>query len=227
MKAMILAAGRGERLLPLTATTPKPLLDVGGEILIERHLRRLRAAGFDEVVINVSHLGTLIEARVGDGTRYGLRVRFAREPGEPLETAGGIIAALPLLGAAPFVVVNADIWTDFPLARLRRAVAWGHLVLVPNPAHHPAGDFGLDGERLSRVAPHDMTYAGLGVYAPALFDGLAPGRRALGPLLFERAACGQLTGEIYRGRWFDIGSPARLAHARAQLEGVANSSGRN
>jgi N-acetyl-alpha-D-muramate 1-phosphate uridylyltransferase len=210
---MILAAGRGERLLPLTASVPKPLLEIGGESLLERHLHRLKAAGFDEIVINVSHLGEQIEARVGDGARFGVRVAYSREPGEPLETAGGIVAALPLLGRRPFLVINADIWTEYPFERLPRAPALAHLVLVPNPPHHPGGDFDLDGDRLVRRNAHAATYAGLGVYNPDFFIDLPPGRRALGPLLFHYAAHGLLSGELFRGRWFDIGTRARLEEA--------------
>lgn len=214
---MILAAGRGERLLPLTASIPKPLLEIGGESLLERHLHRLSAAGFDEIVINVSHLGEQIEARAGDGRRFGVRVTYSREPGEPLETAGGIVAALSLLGPLPFVVVNADIWTDYPLERLRLAPALAHLVLVPNPPHHPDGDFDLDGSRLVRGNAHAATYAGLGVFNPDFFVDLLPGRRALGPLLFHHAALGLLSGELFHGRWFDIGTRARLDDAVRQV----------
>jgi MurNAc alpha-1-phosphate uridylyltransferase len=221
VKAMILAAGRGERLLPLTATLPKPLLEVGGETLIERHLRRLVAAGIADVVVNLSHLGEQIEARLGDGSRYGARIAYSQEPGAPLETAGGIVAALPLLGEAPFAVVNADVWTDFDFATLPRAPALAHLVLVPNPAHHPGGDFGLAGDTLTRGAENPCTYAGIGVYQPALFAGLAAGRRPLAPLLFAAVARGALSGALYGGRWFDIGTAERLATARAAVTAPA------
>ncbi|MGE0486719.1 MAG: N-acetylmuramate alpha-1-phosphate uridylyltransferase MurU [Gammaproteobacteria bacterium] len=214
MKAMILAAGRGERLLPLTATRPKPLLEVGGETLIERHLRRLVASGCSDVVINLSHLGEQIEARLGDGSRYGARIVYSFEPGVPLETAGGIIAALPLLGTAPFVVVNADVWTDFDFATLPPTPALAHLVLVPNPAHHPRGDFGLADAIVTRGADNPCTYAGIGVYHPAMFAALPPGRRPLAPLLFAAVARGTLSGTRYDGRWFDIGTAERLATAR-------------
>lgn len=214
LKAMILAAGRGERLRPLTATLPKPLLDVGGETLIERHLRRLVASGIRDVVVNLSHLGALIEQRLGDGHRYGARLCYSHEPATPLETAGGIAAALPLLGTAPFVVVNADIWTEYPFARLPRTVATAHLVLVPNPAHHPHGDFGLAGERLTRATDNPGTYAGIAVFHPDFFAGLAPVRQPLAPLLFAAVTDGSLSGEWYPGRWFDIGTLERLEDAR-------------
>lgn len=216
---MILAAGRGERLRPLTASVPKPLIEVGGESLLERHLQRLRGAGFDDVVINVSHLGEQIERRCGDGARLGMSISYSREADGPLETAGGIVAALPLLGQAPFLVVNADIWTDYPFERLRLWPEFAHLVLVPNPLHHADGDFDLDGQVLVHGARHAHTYAGIGVFNPALFAGVAAGRRPLGPLLFEHAARSVLSGEIFRGRWFDIGTIERLEYARRTLSG--------
>ncbi|MCP5200647.1 MAG: nucleotidyltransferase family protein [Gammaproteobacteria bacterium] len=221
MKAMILAAGRGERLLPLTATLPKPLLEVGGETLVERHLRRLVAAGVSDIVLNLSHLGEQIETRLGDGARYGARVVYSHEPGAPLETAGGILAALPLLGDAPFVVVNADIWTDFDFTTLPAAPMLAHLVLVPNPPHHPHGDFGLRGATVTRGADTPYTYAGIGVYCPALFADLAPGRRPLAPLLFAAVAAGALSGGVHDGRWYDIGTAERLAAARRAVGGSA------
>ena len=219
VKAMILAAGRGERLLPLTASIPKPLLEVGGETLIERHVTRLVAAGIRALVINVSHLADRIVARLGDGGTYGASIEYSHEPGAPLETAGGIVAALPLLGTDPFVVVNADIWTDFPFAALPRAATRAHLVLVPNPPHNPGGDFALDGTVVTRHTGHRATYAGIGVYTPAFFAGCAPGRRPLAPLLFAGAERGELTGQLWCGRWFDIGTAERLATARRALGG--------
>jgi len=213
---MILAAGRGERMRPLTATVPKPLLEVAGETLLERHLVRLAAAGFHEIVINVSHLGHLIEARLGDGRAWDVDIRYSREPGAPLETAGGIRRALPLLGADPFLVVNADIWTDYPFAALAARRASVHLVLVPNPAHHPAGDFDLEDDAVRRrPGGGAWTYAGIGVYAPDFFAGLADGPAPLAPLLFAACARGEVSGEVYPGRWLDIGTPERLATARA------------
>lgn len=214
---MIFAAGRGERLRPLTDATPKPLIEIAGETLIDRHLDRLLAAGIDEVVVNLAHLGARIEQHLG--ARSAPRVKFSREPEGALETAGGIVQALPLLGGDPFLVVNGDVWCDFDFARLRAVTGPAHLVVVDNPPHHPDGDFcAIDG-RLSRALPRPLTYAGIGVFAPALFAGLAPGRRALGPLLFELAAAGRLTGEYFAGRWFDIGTRERLDAARAAIGG--------
>jgi N-acetyl-alpha-D-muramate 1-phosphate uridylyltransferase len=218
MKVMILAAGLGRRLAPLTDSVPKPLLEIGGTTLIERHLVRLAADGFDDVVVNLAHLGELIAGRLGDGRRYGVRIAYSRESDGPLETGGGIANALPLLGSAPFAVVNADIWTDFPFATLRAAGHPAHVVLVPNPADRADGDFTLRGKRVERGRRNTATYAGIGVFDPALFARPTQARFPLAPLLFELAATGRLAGELYTGRWFDIGTPARLASARAQAE---------
>lgn len=217
VKAMILAAGRGQRLAPLTDTLPKPLVEVGGTTLIERHLHRLREAGIREVVINVSHLGDLIETRLANGASYGLRICYSREPDGPLETGGGIARALPSLGGEPFLVVNADVWTDCPFEFAARPPGLAHLVLVPNPAHHPAGDFNLRGDRATRDAPHRYTYAGIGVFAPQLFTAHESGAFPLAPLLFALSAQGQLSAEIHLGRWFDIGTLERLEAARAAV----------
>ena len=214
---MILAAGRGQRLAPLTDTVPKALVEVGGETLIERHLRRLAAAGIREVVVNVSHLGALIEAGLGDGRAYGVAITYSREPDGPLETAGGIAHALPLLGDAPFLVVNADVWTDLPFPVSHALDDPAHLLLIDNPPHHPTGDFNLSGDRVRRGAPHAYTYAGLGVFTPALFKGLKTRHFPLAPLLFELAEAGRLSGEIQPGRWFDIGTLERLAATRTAV----------
>ena len=214
---MILAAGVGERMRPLTERTPKPLLRVGGAPLIEHHLRRLAAAGLREVVINVAHLGEQLEAFCADGSRWGLCIRYSREAA-PLETAGGILLALPLLGAAPFLVVNGDVWSDYPFAALAAARLRGaevaRLVMVNNPPQHPLGDFTLDARGWVRVreeGAQGVTYAGIGLYAPALFAGIEPGVRALRPLLDEAIAAGTLGGEYYPGDWEDVGTPQRLA----------------
>jgi len=224
MRAMILAAGRGERMRPLTDHCPKPLLEVAGEPLIGWHLRRLAAAGIREVVVNHAHLGAMIEARLGDGAAWGVSIRYSPEPAA-LETAGGIAQALPLLGDAPFLVVNGDVWCDFDLARAPALaermqaddlLAW--CVLVPNPPHHPEGDFGLVHARLRADTAPRHTFSGIGVYRPALFDGIARGTRApLGPLLRAAAASGRIGGEVHTGRWTDVGTPERLAALDAQL----------
>jgi MurNAc alpha-1-phosphate uridylyltransferase len=217
---MILAAGRGERMGALTAATPKPLLEIQGEPLLVRQLHRLAAAGVRRVVINLSYRGDQIRAAIGDGAAFGLDVRYSQEPATPLETAGGIVAALPLLGAAPFLLVNADVVSDFDLTRLAAdgtADGQGTLVLVPNPAHHPDGDYGLgpDG-RLTQAEPR-YTYSGIARLAPALFAGLPPGRRPLSEVFDAAIAAGRLSGVLYRGLWIDVGTPARLATAAAAL----------
>ncbi len=219
MFVMILAAGRGERMRPLTDTTPKPLLAVDGRPLIEWHLQALSEAGFRDVVINHAWLGAQIEQRLGNGERFGLRIRYSPEPAGALETAGGIVNALPLLGDGPFAVINGDIWTDYPLAQLPRSLGedLAHLVLVDNPPHHPQGDFALQGGRVVADAEPRLTFSGIGVYAPQLFAGLEPGVRPLAPLLRAAMAERRVGGEHYRGRWFDIGTPERLAELDRQL----------
>jgi MurNAc alpha-1-phosphate uridylyltransferase len=220
MKVMLLAAGRGERLRPLTDEIPKALVEAGGKPLIGWHLERLARTGFRDAVINVSHLGERIVERIGDGGRYGLRVQYSRER-ERLETAGGIANALPLLGREPFLLVNADVYCECDFAHLR-AVALGerlaHLVLVPNPPHRPKGDFSLSAGRVgSDVAPR-YTYAGVAVMKPALVAPVTPGDKApLGPLLYDAAARGLLGGEVYEGLWQDVGTLERLAELEAQL----------
>lgn len=223
MKAMLLAAGRGERMRPLTDATPKPLLAAGGKPLIVHLIERLAAAGFDELVVNHAHLGAAIEAALGDGRRFGVTIRYSAE-GTALETAGGIANALRLLGTRPFLAVNADLHTDYPFARLRGALAGAalaHLVLVPNPDHHPHGDFALDGSRVANDGPARFTFSGIGVYDPSLFAGVAPGSKAqLAPLLRAAADARRVTGECYAGTWIDVGTPARLAALDARLRGV-------
>lgn len=215
MKAMILAAGKGERMRPLTLHTPKPLLPVAGQPLIEYHLRALAAAGFTEVVINHAWLGQQIEEHLGDGSRFGLSIRYSPE-GEPLETGGGIFKALPLLGEAPFLLINGDVWTDYDLARLRTPLqGLAHLVLVDNPGHHGRGDFRLQGSQVvdGDDAPGTLTFSGLSVLHPALFEGCRPGAFKLAPLLRQAMAAGQVSGEHYQGRWVDVGTQERLAEA--------------
>ncbi len=227
MKAMILAAGRGERMRPLTDTTPKPLLAVGGKPLIVWHLERLAAAGFTELVINHAHLGALIEAALGDGSRWGVSIAYSAE-GEPLETAGGIAQALPLLGERPFLVVNGDIHTYYDFARARAIAAamerdpgyTAHLVLTDNPPHHPQGDFALDGDVCRLEGARKLTYTGIGVYRPESFAHIVPGSRAaLGPLLRAWVAAGRVRGEHLRARWVDVGTPERLAALDRALTG--------
>lgn len=218
VKAMILAAGKGERLAPLTNTMPKPLIKVDGETLIQRHLTALAGAGIESVVINVSHLGDRIEQRIGNDGGLGIEIIYSREPGEPLETGGGILRALPLLGQEPFLVVNADIWTDYDFGSCRiRGDAAAHLVLVPNPPHHAAGDFTLNGFEIERREQNPYTYSGIGVYTSAFFTGVTQERFPLAPLLIEHARSGRLSGEVHAGAWFDIGTPERLERLREML----------
>jgi MurNAc alpha-1-phosphate uridylyltransferase len=218
---MLLAAGRGERLRPLTDHTPKPLLEVRGKALIVWHLEALARAGVREAVINLSWLGGRIRAAVGEGERFGLQVRYSEEPAAPLEAGGGIFQALPLLGEAPFLVVNADTFSDIDFSRLSIApAALAQLVLVPNPEHHPRGDFALqDGEVLDTDEMR-YTYAGIGVYRPELFAGCSPGRFPLLPLLRRAIAARRLRGELYRGQWADVGSAERLAALNARPTGL-------
>ncbi|MEM6774966.1 MAG: N-acetylmuramate alpha-1-phosphate uridylyltransferase MurU [Pseudomonadota bacterium] len=218
MKAMILAAGRGERMRPLTLERPKPLLNAGGRTLLDWNLLRLAEAGVREAVINVSWFGAQIIEHCGD-EHLGVRVTYSREE-EPLETAGGIIQALPMLGPRPFIVVNADIWLNYDyreLLRRKLQPAAAHLVFVDNPEHHPAGDFSLEDGRVHARGAASLTYAGLGLYDPGFFAGYAPGRRPLLPL-FERAIREtRLTGERFPGLWTDVGTPERLRQLDARL----------
>jgi MurNAc alpha-1-phosphate uridylyltransferase len=219
MRAMILAAGRGERLKPLTDTTPKPLIEVGGKPLIVRHLERLAAAGFQEIVINLAWLGERIAEHLGRGEAFGLDIRYSQEPPGALETAGGIVQALSMLGDAPFLAVSADVLTDYPFERALEFDTSdpAHLVLVDNPPHHPSGDFSLESGRVRAGGAERLTYSGIAVFDPVLFAGLSPGRRALRPVLEQAIAEGQVGGERYSGYWADIGTPARLAEAQQSV----------
>lgn len=219
MKAMILAAGRGERMRPLTDHTPKPLLEVGGKALIEYHLTALQQAGIEEVIINHAWLGKQIEGRLGTGERYGLRIQYSPEAPVALETAGGIIQALSRLGPDPFIVINGDIWCDYPLQQLpKQPDGLAHLVMVNNPPHNPQGDFCLaDDGRLQVEGQNKLTYSGIGVYHPRLFSGLEPGKRPLAPLLKNAMAEGLVSGEHYQGHWLDIGTPERLHELDSEL----------
>ena len=224
MRAMLLAAGRGERLRPLTDAVPKALVLAGGKPLISWHLERLAASGCKDVVVNVSYLGSQIVERIGDGSRFGMNIQYSKEP-EPLETAGGIATALALLAPEPFLLVNADVYCECDFRRLLGydlGASLAHLVLVPNPPHRPKGDFTLEG-RLVRggaesAAVERYTYAGVAVISPRLVSGIRPGSKApLAPLLYAAADAGQLTGELYGGVWQDVGTRERLAELEALL----------
>jgi N-acetyl-alpha-D-muramate 1-phosphate uridylyltransferase len=218
MMAMILAAGRGERMKPLTDATPKPLLEAGGRCLIEHHVAALASASVTDIVINHSWLGEQIEARLGDGARHGVHIRYSPEAEERLETGGGIRNALPLLGDAPFIVVNGDIWTDYPFGALPEIPpGLAHLVLVPNPPHNPAGDFSLVEGRVVNDGSARYTYSGIAVLHPALFDGRHARVFPLAPLLRAAADRGEVSGELYNGEWLDIGTPTILEDLRRQL----------
>ncbi|HEX7381255.1 MAG TPA: nucleotidyltransferase family protein [Nevskiaceae bacterium] len=219
-RAMILAAGRGERLRPLTDHQPKALTRVAGDTLVERHLRRLARAGVHEIVVNLGWLGAQLRQALGDGGRYGVSIAWSDEGWPALETGGGVQRALPLLGAAPFLLVNADIWTDYPLADLlarARELAprdLVHLVTVANPAHHPRGDFAVRDGRVT-AGGERWTFAGLSVQRPELFAHSRPGAFPIAPLWREAIHAGRAAGERYAGRWFDVGTPERLAEAAA------------
>jgi len=220
MKAMILAAGRGVRMRPLTDTRPKSLLAVGGKPLIVWQLEKLARAGVTETVINHAHLGHMIETELGDGSRFGLSIRYSPEE-EALETAGGIARALPLLGAEPFLVINADVYCDYDFAALTALDLRGrlaHLVLVDNPPQHPRGDFALEGGLVRESGEDPLTFGGMGVYAPRLFGGIPHNAKvALAPLLRKAMAADRVSGEHFRGRWHDIGTAERLQALDAKL----------
>jgi MurNAc alpha-1-phosphate uridylyltransferase len=210
MKAMILAAGRGERMRPLTDKLPKPLLPVAGKPLIVHHIERLAAAGYRELVINHAYLGNMIEAYLGRGDQWGVAIHYSAES-QALETGGGIFKALPLLGEAPFVVINGDVWSDFDLSKLRLATQdLAHLVLVTNPCHHPQGDFYLHEGRLTERQGECLTFSGIGVYHPKLFDGCRSGVFPLAPVIRRAIELSRVSGERYRGKWVDVGTPERL-----------------
>jgi N-acetyl-alpha-D-muramate 1-phosphate uridylyltransferase len=222
MRAMILAAGRGERMRPLTDEVPKPLLKVGGKPLIEYHIENFAAAGIREVVVNLAWKGALIRAALGNGERFGLRILYSDEGDAALETGGGVFKALPLLGTAPFVVVSGDVWSDYPMQRCSDALAErdsAHFVLVPNPEFHQRGDFGLAGNRVNDADGPRYTYANIGIFRPEFFAGCSAGRFALAPLMFERARQGRVSGELWSGRWSNVGTPAQLAELDRQLTG--------
>jgi len=218
VKAMVLAAGRGERMRPLTDEMPKPLLRVGGRALLDYHLQALAGAGIREVVVNLSWQAETLRAHLGDGSRFGLELHLSEEGPVPLDTGGGIHRVLGQLGPGPFLVVNGDVWTDFPIGSLALPEgALAHLVLVPNPPQHPSGDFWLGPGGYIGATGERGTYSGLGVFAPELFAGCSPGRFPLKPLLDRAQAAGRLSGEFWRGHWHDVGTPERLAALDAAL----------
>jgi len=209
--AMILAAGKGERMRPLTDNLPKPLLQAGGKPLLQYHLENLARAGVGRIIINHARLGEMIEKRFGDGHSFGVEIIYSPEGDEPLETGGGIKKALPLLGAEVFIVINADIWTDFDFKPLPQSPAGlAHLVLVPNPDHHPGGDFVLDNGLVKDENGDRYTFSGIGVYRPELFAGCEQDVFPLAPVLRTAMSRAAVSGEIYTGAWFDIGTPDRL-----------------
>jgi len=227
VKAMILAAGRGERMRPLTDTLPKPLLPVQNKPLIVHLLENLAAGGFTEIVINHAWLGVQIQSVLGNGDRWKVHIRYSPEGELGLETGGGILKALPLLGDAPFLIVNADVWTDFPFDQLvLKKSHLGQLVLVDNPPQHPEGDFVLAKNTvindyqndINNTSQQRLTYSGIGVVRPELFADCQPGKFPLAPLLRQAATRSQLGGEYYRGKWEDIGSPERYAQLLAKSE---------
>ena len=219
---MILAAGRGERMRPLTDNTPKPLLRAGGPRLIEHQINALAAAHIRDIVINHAHLGSQIVSTLGDGSRYGVRITYSEEPDGALETGGGILKAIPLLKTDPFVVVNGDIWTDYPFSQTPNEISsLAHIVLVDNPQHNSQGDFLLSGDRVFKLEKETqgqpLTFSGIAVYRHALFQDLPPGRFPLAPLLVEAITRKEVTGEYYGGGWVDVGTSARLAELNKRL----------
>jgi N-acetyl-alpha-D-muramate 1-phosphate uridylyltransferase len=218
MKAMLLAAGRGERLRPITDSLPKALVPVGGRALIVWHLLALARAGIREVIVNTSWLGGQLHAALGDGQQFGVSIAWSDEGPVPLETGGGILRAVPLLGPEPFLVVNADIWTDIDFARLRlEPQALAHLVLIRNPPHNARGDFALAGGRVISAGGERFTYSGVGLYRPEFFAGCSEERFPLLPLLERAIAAGRVCATVHRGRWCDVGTVERLASLEAGL----------
>ena len=222
MKAMILAAGRGERMRPLTDKLPKPMLPVGGKPLLQHHVEALARAGYTDLVINHARSGERIEAWFAGGGAFGVNIRYSAEGDNPLGTGGGIKRALTLLGDDPFLVVNGDTWTDFPLETLKPALpGHAHLVLVPNPAHHARGDFTLQRGAVTASGEPRYTFSGIGVYRPGLFRSITEPVFSLAPVLRRAMETRQVTGELYQGRWFDVGTPARLEQVEGYLRELA------
>jgi len=217
MKAMILAAGKGERMRPLTDQLPKPLLTVAGKPLLQYHIEALVAAGVKDLVINHALMGKKIEDYFGNGEAFKVHICYSAEGDVPLETGGGILRALPVLGEAPFIVVNGDVWTDYDFSHLpTEPPGLAHLVLVNNPPHHPAGDFQLNGDQVEGTGEECFTYSGIGLYRPELFEGVGEARFPLAPLLHAAIRKGQVSGELYAGEWLDIGTPERLQEANSK-----------
>ena len=219
MKVMILAAGRGERMGHLTKNCPKPLLKVAGRSLIEHHILALKRQGFDDFVINIAYLGDQIKTLLGSGERWGVHIEYSDEGGHALETGGGILNALPLLGEQPFLIVNADLWTDFPYASLKEGATKDvHLVLVNNPIHHKEGDFGLLRGMAQLEADERYTYSGIGVFNAAMFTSQVGGAFPLAPLIRQLIAQDQVSAQLYQGEWVDVGTPERLANLELRLQ---------
>ena len=213
MKCMLLSAGLGKRLRPLTHQTPKPLVKLAGKSLIEHHLERLAGAGYEEIVINLSYLGDQIKQQLQDGRRHGVRIEYSHEGEQPLGTGGGIIHALPLLGNKPFLVISSDIWCDHPLSFPDLEQDMAYLVLVDNPPHHPEGDFVYQSGKVYNTGKRFLTFSGIGVYAPELFRNRSSRQLALAPLLHSAVEQGHVSAEYYTGQWFDIGTAERLKQA--------------
>ncbi len=211
MKAMILAAGRGERMRPLTNTVPKPLLRAGGKALIEYAIEALKEGGVTHIVVNHAHLGEQIVDYLGDGSKFGISVVYSDESSGALETGGGIKKALPLLGDKPFIVINSDVWTDFPISSLPQDIpGLAHLVLTDNPAHHPEGDFYLSNSLVNLENGEKLTFTGIGIYSPSLFDQVHEESFPLAPVLHKAMTDGLVSGQYYGGKWIDVGTPERL-----------------
>ncbi len=219
MKAMILAAGRGERLRPHTDIIPKPLIQVGKYRLIEYHLLNLAKAGIKQVVVNISWLADQISQTLGDGSKYTLDITYSDEGEQALETAGGIINAMPYLGDEPFIVINGDIWCDYDLTALKNMNLEheAHLVLVSNPEHNTEGDFALEDGLIKNAGEEKLTYSGIGLYTAGFFADTQPGKKALAPILRKKSELNKVSGEIYNGQWVDIGTIERLAQLRSYL----------
>ena len=218
MKAIILAAGRGERLRPLTDKVPKPLTKIDGVPLIERHVKRLSESSFDEIVINISYKGDQIEKHIGDGTRYGIRIKYSKEGDHPLETLGGILKALPILGETDqFVVLNSDIWTDYPMRKLLKSNLKAHIVLAPK-SDSEKGDFDLHQGMVQTSGSLPFMFTGIASYNASLFKGMMPEKKRLGPILRLWAKQKKLSGEIFHGKWFDIGTPEKLRKAEKEIK---------